>query len=86
MNLFGEVIDGWIKLRALIEQFRLILNGWDPEAPGNCHNIKMSTINGAPEGTISRFNFAFTDDDAPQEAKKNRKKLRRCRYILSYTY
>ena len=77
-NPFGEVTDGRIKLRAPIEQLYLILDDWDPEMPGHFpydNNVRVRTANGDPEGEYSRFDFAFTADDAPQEAKKIVKSL-----------
>ncbi|KAL0932136.1 heterokaryon incompatibility protein [Colletotrichum truncatum] len=77
-NPFGEVTDGYIKLRAPCQQLYLVLENWDPEAPGHFkydNNIKVRTKDGNPEGEFSRFDFAFTDDDAPQEAKKIVKSL-----------
>jgi len=77
-NPFGEVIDGWIKLRAPMEQLHLMLDNWDPEAsPHHAYdnNIKVRTANGNQEGDHARFDFAFTDDDAPQEAKRIVKSL-----------
>ncbi|KAI9699584.1 MAG: hypothetical protein M1820_007083 [Bogoriella megaspora] len=77
-NPFGEVTDGWIKIRAPMEQLYLILDGWDPEVPGHVpyeNNVKVRTANGDPAGHHSRFDFAFTADDAPQEAKKIVKSL-----------
>jgi hypothetical protein len=59
-NPFGEVTDGWIKLRAPMVQLYMILDNWDPEAPGHHpydNNIRVRT------------------DDAPQEAKKIAKSL-----------
>ncbi|KAF2449937.1 HET-domain-containing protein [Karstenula rhodostoma CBS 690.94] len=77
-NPFGEVTDGWIKLRAPCEQLHLILEDWDPEAKGQHkyqNNVGVRTKNGDPKGCSSRFDFAFTADDAPQEAKKIVKSL-----------
>lgn len=77
-NPYGEVSDGWIKLRAPMEQLYLILDDWDPEAPGHFRyerNVKVRTKKGAPEGAHSRFDFAFTAEDAPKEAKKIVKSL-----------
>lgn len=77
-NPFGEVTDGYIELRAPCQQLYLILENWDPEAPGHAkydNNVKVCTENGNPEGDYARFDFAFTDDDAPQEAKRIVKSL-----------
>lgn len=77
-NPFGEVTDGYIKLRAPIEQLYLVLEGWDPEAPGHVpyyNNVPVRTKHGNQVGFSSRFDFAFTADDAPQEAKKIVKSL-----------
>jgi hypothetical protein len=77
-NPFGEVTDGWIKLRAPMVQLYMILDNWDPEGPGHHlydNNIRVCTEKGNPKGTYSRFDFAFTADDAPQEAKKIAKSL-----------
>ncbi|KAJ4304635.1 hypothetical protein N0V90_000161 [Kalmusia sp. IMI 367209] len=77
-NPFGEVTDGWIKLRAPLEQLYPMYDDWDPEAPGHYpydNNIKVRTEKGDKEGTYSRFDFAFTADDAPQEAKKIAKSI-----------
>lgn len=77
-NPFGEVTDGWIKLRAPCEQLYLILEDWDPEVKGQykySNNVKVRTANGDPKGGPSRFDFDFTADDAPQEAKKIVKSL-----------
>ncbi|KAL9115744.1 MAG: hypothetical protein Q9227_000112 [Pyrenula ochraceoflavens] len=77
-NPFGEVTGGWIKLCAPIEQLYLILDNWDPETPGHVpyeNNVKVRTAGGNPEGQHSRFDFAFTADDAPQQAKKIVKSL-----------
>ncbi|KAL9093996.1 MAG: hypothetical protein Q9165_003666 [Trypethelium subeluteriae] len=77
-NPFGEVTDGWIKLRAPVEQLFLILDGWNPEMPGHYpyeNNVIVRTASGNPEGEYSRFDFAFTANDAPQEAKKIVKSL-----------
>ncbi|KAL1600618.1 hypothetical protein SLS60_007004 [Paraconiothyrium brasiliense] len=77
-NPFGEVTDGWIKLRAPCEQLYLILEDWNPGAKGRykyANNVKVRTKSGDPKGTSSRFDFAFTHDDAPQEAKKIVKSL-----------
>jgi hypothetical protein len=79
-NPFGEVSDGWIKLRAPCEQLYLVLEDWDPEAKGRYKydiNVNVRTKNGDPKGSPSRFDFAFTADDAPQEAKKIVKSLER---------
>jgi hypothetical protein len=68
-NPFGEVTDGWIKLRAPVEQLFLVLDDWDPEVLYK-RNVKVRTSKGNPKGTNSRFDFAFTAADAGQEAKK----------------
>ncbi|OAG06439.1 HET-domain-containing protein [Paraphaeosphaeria sporulosa] len=76
-NPFGEVADGWIKLRAPCEQLYLIMDDWDPEVKGYKYNknVKVRTGNGNPKGGFSRFDFDFTAEDAPQEAKKIVKSL-----------
>lgn len=77
-NPYGEVTDGYIKLRAPMERLTMMMENWDPEAPGHFkydNNVKMRTEHGDQEGTYSRFDFAFTDDDAPQEAKRIVKSL-----------
>jgi hypothetical protein len=77
-NPFGEVSDGWIKLRAPCEQLYLVLEDWDPETKGRIQydvNVNVRTKNGDLKGTSSRFDFAFTAHDAPQEAKKIVKSL-----------
>ena len=71
-NPFGEVTDGYIKLRAPLERLYLLLDDWNPEAPGHKYNnnVKVRTENGDKTGFRSRFDFHFTADDAPQEARK----------------
>lgn len=77
-NPFGEVTDGYIKLRAPMERLFMKTENWDPDAPGRYkydNNIKMKTEHGSQSGPNSRFDFAFTADDAPQEAKRIVKSL-----------
>ena len=77
-NPFGEVTHGYIKMRAPMEQLYPMLENWDPEAPGQYKydtNIKVRTKNGDQKGIRARFDFAFTADDAPKEAKRIAKSL-----------
>lgn len=71
-NPFGEVTDGYIKLRAPLERLYLVLGEWNPEAPGHKYsvNVKVRTDKGDETGVSSRFDFDFTADDAPREARK----------------
>ncbi|PVH98971.1 HET-domain-containing protein [Periconia macrospinosa] len=77
-NPFGEVTDGYIKLRAPMEQLHMMTENWNPEVPGHYpyyNNVKVRTAKGNPEGFHSRFDFNFTADDAPEEARKIVKSL-----------
>lgn len=72
-NPFGEVTDGWINLRAPCEQLYLVVDGSDSKVQkGHPYdkNIRVRFANGTPKGFYARFDFDFTADDAPQEAKK----------------
>ncbi|KAF1971255.1 hypothetical protein BU23DRAFT_570036 [Bimuria novae-zelandiae CBS 107.79] len=77
-NPFVEVSDGYIKIRAPMEQLYSMLEDWDPEAPGHykySNNITVRTKNDDQKGVYARFDFAFTAEDAPQEVKKIAKSL-----------
>jgi hypothetical protein len=66
-NPYGEVKSGWIKLQAPLEPLFLDEN-FNPEEASvpYDHNPIVRTANGNSEGVHSRFDFAFTDDDAKE--------------------
>ncbi|KAM0549202.1 hypothetical protein ACHAPJ_009511 [Fusarium lateritium] len=76
-NPYGEVTDAKITIRAPMERLYLATKDWDPTKATFPYerNLKMRTANGKPEGTRSRFDFAFTAEDAVQEALKIAKNL-----------
>ncbi|KAJ4247465.1 hypothetical protein NW762_013140 [Fusarium torreyae] len=77
-NPYGEVTGGRIRIRAPMERLYFATEDWDPTRPNIPYQTipKMHTANGNPEGTHTRFDFAFTADDAPQEALKIVKSLK----------
>ncbi len=71
-NPFGEVTDGWIRLRAPMEQLYMKLDEWDNKEAGQpaYENtlIKVRTEKGSQEGEHSRFDFAFAEDGGKELA------------------
>ena len=69
---FGEIKHGQIQIRAPLERLYWAIDGWDPTMPSIAYdkNPKVRTANGSAEGVYSRFDFASTASDAPQEALK----------------
>jgi hypothetical protein len=74
-NPFGEVTDGYITIRAPMEQLFLITEDWDPETKPWTNLVKARTAKGEPKGSNTRFDFPFASEDAPKEAKRIVKSL-----------